>query len=309
MLFFYTLLLQLLKNAPYIADSMYAAAGGASLASRRAGKKKALQQKNNESQQKLLREKIAQAKASGSLDTPTKSKGFHQLPANYLRPPQGVGRKLSATYTGIQGSRLLLPINEGSLNDELRSPSTGGMHLLGFGSSGLHRSQTATIPFMFEQDGHYSPPATPNICFPTTMGHERPPFTDFTYTNDPIDRPNLTLTLPGQEPITITPGTAIPTPLHPSLLPSSSAAAYQLERKCSVHRRKLDPLDEQFYRTTNFATAQELYNEEFRAYLAAHQSVFMPNGGQRQPWDEQWCLDPAEHQQKGVCTCDHLEVL
>lgn len=287
---------------------MYAAAGGASLASRRADKKKALLQKKNESQQKLLREKMAQAKASGSLDTATKSKGFHQLPANYLRPPQGVGRKLSATYTGIQGSRLLLPINEGSLNDELKSPSTGGIHMLGFGTSGLHRSQTATIPFMVEQDtrnSRVSPPATPNICFPPG---ERPPFTDFTYTNDPIDRPNLTLTLPGQEPITITPATPIPTPLHPSLHPNSSATAFQLERKCSVHRRKLEPLEEQFYRSTNFQTAQELYNEEFRAYLAAHQSVFMHNGGdQRQPWDEPWCLDP-EHQQKGVCTCDHLEV-
>lgn len=286
---------------------MYAAAGGASLASRRADKKKALAQKKNESQQKLLREKIAEAKASGSLDTPTKSKGFHQLPANYLRPPQGVGRKLSATYTGIQGSRYLLPINEGSLNDELRSPSIGGAHMLGFSTSGLHRSHTATIPFMFDQGaGGVSPPATPNICFPP--GHERPPFTDFTYTNDPIDRPNLTLTLPGQEPITITPATPIPTPLHPSLLPTSSTAAYQLERKCSVHRRRLDPLEEQFYRTTTFQTAQELYNDEFRAFLAAHQSVFMPNGGgQRQPWDESWCL-VSDHQQKGVCTCDHLEV-
>lgn len=175
--------------------------------------------------------------------------------------------------------------------------------MLGFGTSGLHRSQTATIPFAFQQytgGRGASPPGTPNICFPPG---ERPPFTDFTYTNDPIDRPNLTLTIPGQEPITVT--TPMPTPLHPSLLPTTSA--YQLERKCSVHRRKLDPLEEQFYRTTNFQTAQELYNEEFRAYLAAHQSVFMPNGGQRQPWDEPWCLDP-EHQQQGVCTCDHQEV-
>lgn len=285
---------------------MYAAAGGASLASRRADKKKALQQKKNENQQKLLREKIAQAKASGSLDTPTKSKGFHQLPANYLRPPQGVGRKLSATYTGVQGSRLLLPINEGSLNDELRSPSgVGSINLLGISTSGLHRSHTATLPFMVQEGavgGAGSPPATPNICFPI----ERPPFTDFTYTNDPIDRPNLTLTIPGQDPIIITPATPIPTPLHPNILPTSSTAAYQLERKCSVHRRKLDPLEEQFYRTTNFQTAQELYNEEFRAYLAAHQSVFLPNGG-RQPWDEPWCLDPT-HQQEGICTCDHLEV-
>uniref|UniRef100_A0A336MGG5 CSON000787 protein n=1 Tax=Culicoides sonorensis TaxID=179676 RepID=A0A336MGG5_CULSO len=284
---------------------MYAAAGGASLASRRADKKKALQQKKNESQQKLLREKMAQAKVSSSLETPTKSKGFHQLPANYLRPPQGVGRKLSATYTGVQGSRCLLPINEGSFTDELKSPSTGGAHLLGFGTSGLHRSQTATIPFMFQQDASgVSPPATPNVCFPT----ERPPFTAFTYTNDPIDKPNLTLTIPGQDPIIITPATPIPTPLHPNLLPTSSTAAYQLERKCSVHRRKLDTFEEQFYRTTNYQTAQELYNEEFRAYLAAHQSVFLPNGGQRQPWEEPWCLDP-EHQQQGICTCDHLEVL
>lgn len=275
---------------------MYAAAGGASLASRRADKKKALQQRKKADQQQLLRDKNAQAKAAGNLETPTKSKGFHQLPASYLRPPQGQGRKLSATYTGTQGSRLLLPINEASFNDELKSPTHGGGHFLVLGPNVLHKSASSTIPLVNQVhwDGS-TPPATPNICYPKDR-----PF-NIEYTSSLVEqKSHLHLPLP-YDPIIITPAT--PSPGHHNLvnIPLPGAPMI-LERKCSIYRgKKLDPTEETFYRTTNYQTAQELYNEEFRAYFEAHQSMILPNGGYNP-----WCLVP-EHHQQGVCTCE-LEV-
>lgn len=267
---------------------MYAAAGGASLASRQKRKNQAAQAKKDTAKnQQLLREKLAQVKAAGA-STPTKSRGFHQLPAGYLRPPQGQGRKLSATYTGTQGSRLLLTINEG-LNDEPRSPHHGS-HLLSVGpnnaSSSLHRSATASIPLM--QQAHStdasSPPVTPNVCFPDNKQQ-------FEYDGPNLGRYKHRLTLPLNDSIYVTP--ASPYSLTPT----------QLERKCSVYRgKKLDPYDEQFYRTTNIRTAQEIYNEEFRTFVPI--AAVLPNGGHR--WDSEgawYCIDP-EHQKTGICTCD-----
>lgn len=279
---------------------MYAAAGGASLASRQARKKQQQQQKNKATQQHLLREKLAQVKASG-VTTPTKSRGFHQLAdknytgPGYLRPPQGTGRKLSATYTGTGGSRLLLPISEGQAGDESRSPHQSSHLLLGYTSGGphaLHKSATATIPF-HHVSHEVSTPPTPNVCFADQSGDH------FQY-----DGPNLgrykhkahRLHLPLINDPTILPVSPIPSPgKHQQLSPS------QLERKCSVYRgRKLDPNDEHFYRTTTFQTAQELYNEEFRNYVFPPPLV--PNGILSAGVDY-YCTDP-EHKQLGICTCE-----
>lgn len=270
---------------------MYAAAGGASLASRQKRKNQQAQQKKTAANQQLLREKLAQAKATGA-STPTKSRGFHQLPAGYLRPPQGQGRKLSATYTGIQGSRLLLTINEGYPNDEPRTPQHG-CRLLSVGHNAFHRSATATIPLVQQaHGGDGSPPPTPTVCFPD------PQF--------PYDGPNLGryrpsahrlhLPLIGTDSIYVTPASPFPSPRH--MTPTQQ----QLERKCSVYRgKKLDPYDEQFYRTTNLKSAQELYNEEFRSFVPI---VGLPNGGHQLDSADAWyCTDP-EHEKTGVCTCD-----
>lgn len=293
---------------------MYAAAGGASLASRQARKKQQQQQKTNKAnQQALLREKLAQVRASID-DTPTKSRGFHQLPPGYLRPPQGQGRKLSATYTGTHGgSRLLLPITEqsGHVSDEYhRSPHHSSQHhlllsLYAGGQNALHKSATATLPLVSAGHGgggHHnlmSPPATPNVCFPHQSGGASGD--QFQY-----DGPNLgryrnqahRLHLPLHvDPIHITPAT--PSPGHVRYSNQLSPTA-QLERKCSVYRgRRLDPNDEHFYRTTTLQSAQEMYNEEFRNYVFPPPSL--PNG--RLAEVDYYCTDP-EHKQLGICTCE-----
>lgn len=290
---------------------MYAAAGGASLASRQARKKQQQQLKNKANQQQLLREKLAQVRASAG-DTPTKSRGFHQLPPGYLRPPQGQGRKLSATYTGTHGgSRLLLPINEsggGHASDDChRSPHHSSHHHLLFGlypgQNALHKSATATIPLVShagaKEHAHAleSPPPTPNVCFPpqTAGGSDQ-----FQY-----DGPNLgryknqahRLHLPLLPDPIVTPATPIPSPgLHGVGQQSPNS---QFERKCSVYKgRKLDPNDEHFYRTTTFQSAQEMYNEEFKNY------VFTPSFANGKVTEiDYYCTDP-EHKVFGVCTCE-----
>lgn len=272
---------------------MYAAAGGASLASRQARKKQQQQLKVKANQQQLLREKLAEEKASGGgvTTTPTKSRGFHQLPPGYLRPPQGQGRKLSATYTGTHGgSRLLLPINEGHASDETRSPHHSSQHyLLYTGQNAFHRSATATIPLVSHAHHEVSSPPTPNVCYPAAADSQFP-----------YDGPNLgrykhqahRLHLPLVNDPIITPATPIPSPAR-HLSPT------QLERKCSVYRgRKLDAGDEHFYRTTTVQSAQEMYNNEFRNYVFPPN---LPNG--RITEVDYYCTDP-EHKQLGECTCE-----
>ncbi|XP_022231916.2 uncharacterized protein LOC111080547 isoform X1 [Drosophila obscura] len=105
---------------------MYAAAGGASLASRQARQKQRQEKKN-----KILQAKLHPPKAPGAVgldagdlaggaSTPTRSasRQFHHLPTTYLRAPQALGRKLSATYT--TQSKLLLPIDEGDTQSVLQ---------------------------------------------------------------------------------------------------------------------------------------------------------------------------------------------
>lgn len=92
---------------------MYAAAAGASLGSRQARKQQRLQNtKNAAILQQTLKDKLAAAKA---LQAPSKSRPFHQLPANYLRTPAGQARKpsLGQQSASNSNSRLLLPITEG----------------------------------------------------------------------------------------------------------------------------------------------------------------------------------------------------
>ncbi|XP_034666373.1 uncharacterized protein LOC117900207 isoform X1 [Drosophila subobscura] len=105
---------------------MYAAAGGASLASRQARQKQRQEKKNRILQAKLHPPKAPGAVGLGAGDlaggasTPTRSasRQFHQLPTTYLRAPQAMGRKLSATYT--TQSKLLLPIDEGDTQSVLQ---------------------------------------------------------------------------------------------------------------------------------------------------------------------------------------------
>ncbi|XP_002018909.2 uncharacterized protein LOC6593830 [Drosophila persimilis] len=105
---------------------MYAAAGGASLASRQARQKQRQEKKNRILQAKLHPPKapgavgLGAGELAGGASTPTRSasRQFHQLPTNYLRAPQAMGRKLSATYT--TQSKLLLPIDEGDTQSVLQ---------------------------------------------------------------------------------------------------------------------------------------------------------------------------------------------
>lgn len=87
---------------------MYAAAGGASLAHRQARKRQAAQDTKDKAKLKSLKEKQAlEAKAEPAA---TKSRQFHQLPAEYLKAPHLHDRKFSVGYTGH--SKQLLPISE-----------------------------------------------------------------------------------------------------------------------------------------------------------------------------------------------------
>lgn len=89
---------------------MYAAAAGASLGSRQARKQQRLQNtKDAAALRQTLKDKLA---ASKELAMPTKSRQFHQLPANYLRTPAGHSRKPSMGQQSTSNSRLLLPITE-----------------------------------------------------------------------------------------------------------------------------------------------------------------------------------------------------
>lgn len=101
---------------------MYAAAAGASLGSRQARKQQRLQNtKNAAALQQTLKDKLAASKA---LQTPTKSRQFHQLPANYLRTPAAhtaAHRKASIGQHSTSNSRLLLPSSVAS--------STRNIHL------------------------------------------------------------------------------------------------------------------------------------------------------------------------------------
>lgn len=87
---------------------MYAAAGGASLAHRQARKRQAAQDTKDKAKLKSQKEKQAlEAKAE---PIATKSRQFHQLPAEYLKAPHLHDRKFSVGYTGH--SKQLLPISE-----------------------------------------------------------------------------------------------------------------------------------------------------------------------------------------------------
>lgn len=128
------------------------------------------------------------------------------------------------------------------------------------------------------------------------------------------------------DPIIVTPATPLPSPAsgydqqqlqlkqqqsalqHPTTLQLNTdhnTSKTQLERKCSINRgRKLDPFEENFYKTTTITTAQEFYNDD---YLTVYDGL--PNGGNKweQTANNEYC--DSEHRHIGVCTCDHTEVI
>ena len=89
---------------------MYAAAGGASLAHRQARKRQAAQDTKDKAKLRSMKEKEALEIKVDPLPQ-SKSRQFHQLPAEYLKAPHiGHDRKFSVGYTG--NSKQLLPISE-----------------------------------------------------------------------------------------------------------------------------------------------------------------------------------------------------
>lgn len=105
------------------------------MGSRQARKQQRLQNtKNAAILQQTLKDKLAAAKA---LQAPSKSRPFHQLPANYLRTPAGQARKASIGQQSTSNSRLLLPITETSSV----ASSTKNIHQL---DQHLHRHRSGT---------------------------------------------------------------------------------------------------------------------------------------------------------------------
>lgn len=295
---------------------MYAAAGGT--ACRAARKRQQAQEvKAKLEKAKQLKEKLAHSKVN--LATPTKSKQFHQLPANYyLKTPYSGARKLSAGYTGH--SKLLLPINEQSAQQH-HSPSHqqlsshheknartpihhGGGHYRGdlrldveHHHKPLTKSATASFPLVSQASS--PPPNNNNHLCPF---HHPQQFKE--------SQSNLLSVL--NDGIIITPATPLPSP-SPSGKDQQPADNQQrasiqdlrlpkivddlpdfppLERTCSVYRnRKLDA------ETTKVDTQQQ---SQF--YIGA-----MPNGHQTQfVGDAEFC--DAENR-ACVCTCDRVEVI
>jgi hypothetical protein len=295
---------------------MYAAAGGT--ACRAARKRQQAQEvKAKLEKAKQLKEKLAHSKVN--LATPTKSKQFHQLPANYyLKTPYSGARKLSAGYTGH--SKLLLPINEQSAQHH--SPSHQQL-------SSHHHERSARTP-IHHGGGHYRgdlrldvehhKPLTKSATasFPLVSQALSPPSNNNNHLC-PFHHPqqfkesqsNLLSVL--NDGIIITPATPLPSP-SPSgkdqQPDNQQRASIQdlrlpkivddlpdfppLERTCSVYRnRKLDA-------ETTKVDAQQQQQSQF--YIG-----MMPNGHQMQfVGDAEFC--DAENR-ACVCTCDRVEVI
>lgn len=304
---------------------MYAAAGGASC--RNARRRQAVQIKQDkEAQAKALKEKLAAAEAA-KLAAHPKSRGFHQLPANYLRTPYSSQRKLSAGYTG-HSSKLLLPINEQSAQLH-RSPSQQAIHRHNFHHPNepipltpshhphhrgdtrldvdhkkLSRSATASFPLASHQHG--TPPASPGYCL-----RQQQQFC-FKQSSNLLSAHHhpIQIQIPGPNDggIIITPATPLPSPSptnhqsgdHKTATDKDEMLDFPLERACSVYRnRKLG--DE---------TTLEMEDEEKQQQ---YYPGGMPNGnsgsggGHHTHWADEYC--DAENRTLGVCTCDHIEVI
>lgn len=296
---------------------MYAAAGGT--ACRAARKRQQAQEvKAKAEKDKKLKEKQSQSKANP--ETPTRSKHFHQLPANYyLKTPYAAGRKFSAGYTGH--SRLLLPINEQSAQHH--SPSHQQLSSIHHHHHNHHHDKELRTPTHGYHRGdlrldveHHHKPLTKSATasFPLVSHATTPP----SHQNNnlcPFHHPqqfkesqaNLLSVL--NDGIIITPATPLPSP-SPSNKEQQPASAQDLhapnhvvvddlpaddfpplERTCSVYRnRKLDA------ETTNVDQTPSQF------YIGT-----MPNGLQNTQFGEsEFC--EAENR-VCVCTCDRVEVI
>lgn len=307
---------------------MYAAAGGASC--RNARKKQAQQLKDNKAAaERALKEKLEADKAA-ELQTPTRSKQFHQLPAAYLKPPHARGRKLSAGYTGH--SKLLLPISEQSAHrhspsqqmlhhhsrhnlhytNEPRTPTYGHCHGLDVQHRKISKSATASFPLVSQAE---SPPASPMICFRQQQQFFKQSQSNLLSAQHPIH-----IQIPvSSNGIIITPATPLPSPSPSSHKQQENQALqahqyaqdvrvsgrdedlheFPLERTCSVYRnRKLDGNE-----TTTFNIG-DLDDECQQQFYPGG----MPNGngGHHTHWADEYC--ESENRMIGVCTCDHVEV-
>jgi hypothetical protein len=283
---------------------MYAAAGGASLARKR-------QLNNKKATQQIAKEKQAAVKATNVV-SPTKSKQFHQLPASYLKAPHtaaAAGRKLSAGYTTqpYAASKLLLPISEQAqfshqfAHNTPKSPTHTAFHREDRLSRRQHLTKSATASLPLVSHSHHgagdSQPSTPTLCF-----------NDFQRSHEQNANQNFSahLQLPHPpDPIIITPATPIASPGNRATSAPTATlcpnGASQLERKCSVYRgKKLDPHEENFYKTTTITTAQEIYQDEYLTYYSG-----LPNGVSK--WEMNDYCD-SDNRHIGVCTCDHIEV-
>lgn len=304
---------------------MYAAAGGTAC---RAARKRQQQQevKAKAEKAKILKEKLSHSKVNP--ETPTRSKHFHQLPANYYqKTPYAAGRKFSAGYTGH--SRLLLPINEQSAqhhspshqqlssihhhhhhDKELRTP-THGYHRgdLRLDVEHHHKPLTKSATASFPLVSHASTP-------PSHQNNTLCPFHHPQQFKE--SQANLLSVL--NDGIIITPATPLPSPSpsnkeqqqhdnqHQKHMQHASTQDVRvsnhvvddlpaedfppLERTCSVYRnRKLDA------ETTNVDQTPSQF------YIGA-----MPNGLQQntQFGESEFC--EAENR-VCVCTCDRVEVI
>lgn len=306
---------------------MYAAAGGASC---RNARKRQAQQLTKDKEAKALKEKLALAKAE--LSAPSKSKQFHQLPANYLRAPHHPqGRKLSAGYTGH--SKLLLPISEQSaqhhspsqlfLNHDHhnhhhqfgdyinvpRTPTIGQRELrLGVEiQKTLTKSATANFPLASSQDIG-TPPETPKFCFNQQSFFKESPSNLLT-AQHPIQ-----IQIPiVKDGIIITPATPLPSPSqsannnHQKQQDNQQQIIqdeydddfpnFPLERACSVYRNKKLGTNEPT--TINITEIDEQNQQQF--FMGG-----LPNGHHTH-WTGEFC--DSENRGVGVCTCDHIEVI
>jgi hypothetical protein len=296
---------------------MYAAAGGTACRAARKRQQQA-EVKAKAEKAKALKEKLAHSKVN--LATPTKSKQFHQLPANYyLKTPYAGGRKLSAGYTGH--SKLLLPINEQSAQHH--SPSHQQL-------SSHHHEKNARTPTTHHGGSHYRGELRLDVehhktltksataSFPLVSQASSPPPNNNNNNLCPFHHPqqfkesqsNLLSVL--NDGIIITPATPLPSPSpsgkeHQQQQDCQQRSSIQdlrlpkivddlpdfppLERTCSVYRnRKLD------------AETTKVDGQQSQFYIGA-----MPNGHQTQlNGDAEFC--DAENR-ACVCTCDRVEVI
>lgn len=312
---------------------MYAAAGGTAC---RAARKRQQQQavKDKAEKAKALKEKLAHSKVN--LETPTKSKQFHQLPANYyLKTPLAGGRKLS--YTG-HSSRLLLPINEQSAQHH--SPSHQQLSSIHPHHHNLHHSYDKHARTPTHHGGyhrgelrldvehqHKTLTRSATASFPLVSQASTPPPSNNNNNNlCPFHHPqqfkesqsNLLSVL--NDGIIITPATPLPSP-SPSGKEQQQLLLQQdnqkrtsiqdlrvpktvddlpdfppLERTCSVYRNR--KLDAE---TTK---VEQQHESSSQFYIGT-----MPNGHQTQQQqygDGEFC--EAENR-VCVCTCDRVEVI